>query len=103
MDTERADSPLLTVRGLVARIRDESGQARSPVGERGIRRAIARGELPAARVGNADLIRWSDWREFVQRLAAARRPTPLPPTALGLVERDVLAHVRRERKRAVGR
>src|SRR4030095_3805595 len=93
-------SPLtiLSPRALAARLRELSGQDRAPIGERTIRRAIRRGELRAARIGNRDLIQWSDY--LVWYASFVREPVTLPPDRAARIEADVIATIRRERTRA---
>jgi hypothetical protein len=89
--------PIFTPRGLAAFLKQQNPLARAAVGERMIRRAIRSGELKAARLGNADVVRLSDWTACLDRLAAARQPAPIERTRAERVEAAVLDRIRRER------
>jgi len=90
--------PIFTPRSLAAYLKNQSALGRAAVGERAIRRAIRCGELKAARIGNADIVRLSDWHAFLEGRAAARRPAPIELGRAERVEAAVQARLRRERE-----
>ena len=92
-------SAILTPRALVARLRELSGERRAPIGERAIRRAVRAGHLRAARIGNRDLIQWSDYLAWYGSLIP--EPVALPPDRAAQIEADVTATIRRERERGI--
>src|SRR5437773_11699364 len=90
VDQPRTDSidpaALFTPRGIVDRVRELSGEDRSPIGVKSILRAARCGDLRAAFVANRFLITWSDFERWLE--GPARAPIISDPTARERVERD---------------